>query len=241
MNKLLVQQSNHKFIQNLSYTNIDNTMTMVADIANNLYKYFYHHSFTHCIFKAELLTPEIMQFIADFSSSQIKCIIHHNILSEDIVKHYEDYNVSHICHSTNTNLATIIPTNLLNTELFYADAGIDHSNSIISFMDGITSLSDDIMQYLYPNSNLPIKLFNNTNIKHPQNLGLINEQDKANLLRSYKYYLTISDNDEYIEEAKYSGCNIITLSTLNNYKNSIYLPASPYITYVDFIKDNILV
>ena len=50
-------------------------------------------------------------------------------------------------------------------------------------MDIDQDIPDNISKYLYPNSKLPIRMFNNSNILHYQNLGLLTEQDKAEVLK----------------------------------------------------------
>ena len=88
--------------------------------------------------------------------------------------------------------------------------------------------------FLYPNSQLRIKLFNNANIKHSQNLGTLTEYDKSIILSQAKYFIPIDEN--YIAEAFISGCEVIDIEELASLNPKKYLQKPEYITYQVFMQ-----
>jgi hypothetical protein len=101
-------------------------------------------------------------------------------------------------------------------------------------MDKIDHVPEDLEKYLYPQANLPIKLFNNKDIIHPQNLGLLSEKDKALLLERSKYYLAITD--DYVAEAWSCGCEVLTVDDLDTLKPSTYKHSNAFQPYTNFLK-----
>lgn len=72
-------------------------------------------------------------------------------------------------------------------------------------------------EILYPNSTIPLCLFNSISFKHEQNLGLLTPADSCKILNTYKALIDI--DDRFSLEA--SACNINNLSTSGNIKNNI--------------------
>jgi hypothetical protein len=239
MIRLLIQESKSKFMQNLSYTNISDMHTMNLNLSNNLYRLFYTHKFSHIVFKAELITQEIVQFIQDFSRNNVKMFIHHDKVIDNLVSTLSEYGVEHLSEYASVDQSNInqIPQNLLNTKLFNFDTTNNHrSDSIVCFIDDYPTIPEFLDEYLYPKTKLPIKLFNNIYIKHPQNLGLINEVEKAKILQNNKYYLSLGKND-YIREAQSCGAIVLRPDQLPQYTSVIYSAVTDYIEYTNFIKD----
>ena len=109
-----------------------------------------------------------------------------------------------------------IPKNLISTNIYYSD-NRHRNKSIVYFAPKqITSLPNDLVKVLYPNTTLPIKIFDSPRIPHPQNLGVLTELDKGELLRNSEYYLTY-DLDEYFIEAIECGCKIVNINNVINY------------------------
>lgn len=243
-NKLLVQQYNSKFIQNVVFSKIEDTLIIGAEIKNNLYKIYYTYNPTHIILVADILTSETIQFISDFCLSKHIYIYHKNLDYNNLVL-LKDYTVTHILHEDigDNNYKYILYTNdIVNNQLFFEDNSIIKQDSIVCFLDDIYIIPDDLNKYLYPNSKLPIKLFNNPKISHPQNLGILNESVKSILLRNNKYYLSLNSETDYSFEAINSGCCVIETSDLNDYTNK-KLPLNKPKTsdHIEFIKERILI
>lgn len=237
MNNLLVQNCNSKFIQNIINLKIDNVNIIGTSINNNLYKLYYTYGITHCLFKAELLNKEMVDFIKEFSNNGVRCFIHHNSPVITTIKEFMNYNVIHLSSSDSTDIIAV-PNNLINSKMFFNNYQ-QRSDSIVCFCE-FSILPEFLSDYLYPKTLLPIKLFNNSKISHPQNLGLISESDRAKILQTNKYYLALSEDDQYILEAQHCGAIILQIDQLNNYKNTQYSEPRISIEYIDFVKDIIL-
>jgi hypothetical protein len=245
---LLIQNAPHKIIQNLIFSKIEDTNIVGADFDGSLYKIYYSHSPTHIVFSADRLNEESLQFISDFGSSNTKCFVYHKDISLEVLSKLKDLNAIHLVSSTE-NLPTyldnyILVDNVVNTTLFHAnnlnDIKKDH---IICFLEHIKQMPDELKNYLYPNSKIPIKLFNSKYIDHYQNLGIINEITKSVLLRSNKYYLSLDEvKQNYETEAKLSGATVIKLSDLPHYDKKINddLETNQIIPIEQFIKERIL-
>jgi hypothetical protein len=95
--------------------------------------------------------------------------------------------------------------------------------------------------YLYPKKKLPIRLFNNSAIKHPQNLGLLSEENKADILNKAKYCI-ILNNDDYAIESKLCDCVPISIDEIPDLQGKKYSKISSQKgkTYEDFIFENII-
>ena len=245
---LIIQNAPHKIIQNLIFSKIEDTNIVGADFDGSLYKIYYSHSPTHIVFSADRLNEESLQFISDFGSSNTKCFVYHNDISLEILSKLKNLNVTHLVSKVE-NLPTyldnyILVDNVINTTIFHnnnlTDIKKDH---IICFLENIKKIPDELQNYLYPSSKMPIKLFNSKHITHYQNLGAINEITKSVLLRSNNYYLSLDEvKHNYEIEAKLSGATVIKISDLPHYDKKINddLEINQIIPIEQFIKERIL-
>lgn len=237
MNKLLVQNCESKFFRNVGCLSIDNYQIINTNIHNNLYSLYYTNNITHALFKAELVTVEIIQFINDFSQSNVKCFIHHDTVVHPILNQLSNGNILHLSNKEHKDCVTI-PVNLVNTNVFFNNRD-SRSDSIVCFCE-YNILPEFLNDYLYPKTKLPIKLFNNARVSHYQNLGLISEYDRAKILQTNKYYLALNNDDPYILEAQHCGSIVLQIADLNMYDQIQYSKPASYIEYSDFVKDNLL-
>lgn len=232
MNKILIQKNNDKFINNLELTNITFAEKIVKNTSGCLYKTYFNYKFSHLVLIYSLLTQEELQFIDDFSSSV--CIYVYNDINDNIQTKYNIHSILQYNKNISPNNITIIPT-LVNNELFNNKLE-NHikNNQIVSFLDKLTALPEELNNYLYPQNKLQIKLFNNDKIIHPQNLGLVSEKDKADILKSSKYYLAITE--DYIPEAWACDCKVLTISELSSMKSEKFKHSKQYQSYSNFLK-----
>jgi hypothetical protein len=98
----------------------------------------------------------------------------------------------------------------------------------------LSTIPENLNRYLYPKTKLPIKLFNNPNIKHHQNLGILSEIEKATVLKNSMFYLTIDEH--YLAEAWESGCNVLTVPELDLLISKKYKTKKYYQTYSSFME-----
>ncbi|NBX73099.1 MAG: hypothetical protein EBQ89_02240 [Alphaproteobacteria bacterium] len=232
MNNLLVQYKNIKFINNIGLSSTDFCNKIVTETKNNLYKLYYTYNFSHVIFIASIMEQEEYQFIDDFGKN-----INIFVYNDNNIQLRKNLNIKKILQKdkNQSEYDTISIPKLVNNELFFSspDQTIKN-NHIISFLDSIDSLPNWLHNFLYPTSKLPIKLFNNNTIIHPQNLGLVSENDKALLLRQSKYYLAI--NDDYVPEAWASQCLVLSKDDLETLQPTTYKNSKSFQSYSNFLK-----
>lgn len=244
MNKILVQNTKAKFIQNLIYCQVQDSSIIGSTFSNNLYQIYYSYNPTHAVFSADNITPEITQFISDFSTS-VKCFIFHDQINFNILNNFESFPVYNITSSeiNNTNNKNIVYTkNIINSQLFYKINNLPKHESIVCFLDNQEMPNEQLNDCLYPNTKLPIKLFNSVDSHNYQNLGLLNEQQKAKVLQNNKYYLSLENSkSDYSAEASACGCHVVVLENIKDYQSVPYNEPPDTIEYQTFIKERILI
>ena len=241
MKKVLVQKTDNKFVNNISHVN--NVDLNVVDISNRLYEIFYFFKPDAAIFMASKInTTETNQFIEEFQNT-IKCFIYHDEenLNKRLLKSYN--NTYHLIEDKknkkikeNPEYKIIKVPKLLNKDIYNKNNSENKNEDIVCFLDNVDRLPENIAKILYPSSLLKIKLFNNTSIKHHQNLGILTELDRAEVLKKSQYFLSIEDH--YRNEALACGCAIVSPEDLinNNLTKSYDFNESHIETYTNFIE-----
>lgn len=245
MNTILVQQHDCKFIQNILSLSIENTQIIGNIFNNQLYRLYFTYKPKYIIFIASKLNHEILQFIEEYASN-VKCYIYHDQDKSCDVSSGIMSLCTHLMHSTidtQKNIKTI-PT-LINSVIFNNNVKTQNTRipSIVCFINRLSSpIPEYLAKVLFPHTNLPIKMFHNPNIPHPQNLGITSEYDKADILKSHEYYLTLDkDHDDYINEAVACGTKVLTIDTVRSYQTAepIHID-NKTLEYITFVKENIL-
>ena len=233
---ILIQNSPFKFLNNLLFLNIPDLQVQVFNNDSDLYKIYFSFKPEIIILSGYHLSQNTKQFIEDVST-EAKIFIYHFYPGK--LEDLNHLNVKHITHHESEN-SIIIPDNLVNTNLFNHTDG-NKIDKIVCFLDGFKEIPSNINTYLYPNNNIPILLFNNPGVKHPQNLGILAEPHKAELLKSYKYYLSCGALNDYSNEALCCGCCVLTPDELGSYteKNTDKINYN-HVKYEQFLIGNIL-
>jgi len=237
---ILIQNSPFKFMNNLLFLNNTSIRISVFNNDNDLYKTYFAVKPDVIFLSSVHLTTNTRQFIEDVQDSTKIFIYHFDSKDSylEIIKYLDlnNLNVKHILHDQIDN-SIIIPNNLINTSIFNKNNISDNRlNKIVCFLDGFKEIPSSINSYLYPNNNTPILLFNNPTIQHPQNLGILAEPTKAELLKSYKYYLSCGSLNDYSNEAIACGCCVLTTEDLGSYENkNTNNINNDYITYEEFL------
>jgi hypothetical protein len=235
--KFFVQEFNDKFINNIiiSLRRMGHEV-LSCPVNGDIYRLYHKFNFDHAIFLSSFFTNEIAQFISEFHSKDIKFFIYHNEkeINQDIITHYGSACTS-LSYIKNSHCVYI--PQLLN-EYIYTDTKIKRNDSLCCFIDHINNIPEELEQHLYPNSKLKIRLFNNNKIKHHQNLGLLNEYEKPEILNQSEYFLAI--DDYYVNEASSCGCKIVTLSELKNIKQKTKNKPKKILQYKNFIESNLI-
>lgn len=232
MTKLLIQNLNDRFINNLALCTKHFCDIVATDITGSLYKLYYEHNFTHIVLIDSLLDNECLQFIDEFGSD-VSVYIYKNSETKNYQKTRKIAGILSYSKDDNDYKTIKIPT-LVNHDLYNSNHSIKKIDQIISFMDKIDNIPEILAKYLYPQTNLPIKLFNNNSIIHPQNLGLLSEKDKALLLQRSQYYLAITE--DYVAEAWTCGCKVLTVDDLGTLEPSTYKHSNAFQPYTNFLK-----
>lgn len=243
MKHILIQHSKKKFIQNCLSLSLDNYTIIDIAIGNNLYQTYFRHKPAYCLFTASNLSSEVVQFCEDygdktnvymFCDTEDSCTSARAVLDKNIP-------ITYIGQGKD---AISIPSNLINDKLFFNNNNTNRKDSIVCFMDEMFEMPSKLIELLYPNTKIPIKLFNCSSIKHYQNLGVITEKNRALLLQTNKYYLDMGPytGNSYVNEALACGSIPISLEDLssNNYHNQINTQTNPQLlTYTNFLRDTL--
>ena len=228
-----IQKANNKFNNNLRYVKLDNINIIEFDPKNILYKSHYTEKYTHIMFVESLLTNEIKQFISEFFQSVNIFIYHDTIPNMEIIKDY-GLAATHIVNKGHVVDKAVTLPDLINDQLF-AGKNNNKNEDIVCFLEYRTEIPNELNEVLYPKTKHHIKLFNSLYIKHVQNLGLISELEKADILKLSKYYLPFDNNDEYLAEAVACGC--IVLNKHNLQPMDLNIDLLSYQTYSSFVKE----
>lgn len=222
-NAILSNKLPHKFIHSI--------------IQNNIYDIFYQFNIDLFIFNASSIDSSVVQFIQEFSESKniffyIDTIEQNKL---DIINNTQNIETI-IPESLNINLnqkSIIYHNNVINTSIFYKQDIPKQTDVVTCFLDNIIDIPDELNEHLYPKSNKKIRLYNNANINHYQNLGLVEEQYKNTILNESEYFISI--NNHYVFEAIQAGCKILG-PNLHHYAP----PDREIITIENFLEKNIL-
>lgn len=225
---ILVQEDNNKFVNNLNNIQTNHSIK-IENITGQLYQQYYRlQPDIMILIGSKSNTKESLQFISDHAENTKIFIYHDNDLDKSFLK------LPNVRHLTDSKKAKenpeqkIIKLPKLINEHLYNNLDTDNKNDdIICFIDHMSKLPLELVQKLYPATKLKIKLFNNPRIRHHQNLGLLDEKQKSELLKRSKYFLCIDDH--YLYEALACGCEILLVEDLPGLK-----PAKRFVYNQDF-------
>lgn len=247
MKKILTQYvDSNKFLTDTIYSKIPDFDIYGVNIHQNLYKTVFRIQPDYILFSGHHITNEIISFLDDYgnNNSSITTIFMVWLDDYSYKQVNEKYNVKHIIpintNDPNGSETNIIhyPHNLLNTNLYYHKNTQSKQESIIGFLEKTNDLPQTLIDNLYPNKKMPIKLFNNKSIQTVHNLGKITEQEKAELLQKNKYYLNL--NHDYDIAANACGCIVISLDQLDKYQTLEYKQILDYTKHSQFLMEYIL-
>lgn len=250
MKNICITKSNDKLNKNLPYYK---EYLSVYEINSNssIYQGYYsmNENIDTFIFNLSLINKEIVSFINDFADQKI-CFIYVDISDNQKMQDMNLSSNTNIKYITKSNISLErdsikLPDNMVN-DIIYSEVTIpDKKNQAIYFLDNQTNIPDNLASLLYPNTKIPIKMFNGENIQHYQHLGYLNEISRKNILLESS--IMIYNNSEYNNEAQICGCNLVDIETVKNCNNisellnaSTSSTNSSYTSYSQFIKDFLL-
>lgn len=206
--KIFAQYLDTKFINSLSYCTSANITT--NEIKDNLYQIHYRYNFDTYIFCANLITQEIFQFISEFAGQKIQCILYHpENINPEVIKAFDNINCRHLGHEQHHNIIDIIPP-LVHKHIFLSNPIAARTRDMVSFLDyKQQELPQEFIAIVYPQSKQKFQFFTK-HFLHNQNLGDLNEMEKATILNSSKTYLSIDHHTcDYSYEAIMCGNRVL--------------------------------
>jgi hypothetical protein len=231
--KLFIQEFDDKFINNLSLIEHQNIKIVNDSVHNNLYLMHYKYDFDAYVFVSSLLTDEIYQYILEFNKSK-RIILYHDIINQQAIDSVAPHctNIS----SLDINSVIKIPT-LINDHIFF-NTNKQRNKYLSCFIDNIEILNEDLLSVLYPNKRFSIRLFGSSSIRHPQNLGLLSEKDKSEVLNVSEGCLLI--DDLYLPEALSCGTKIFRpkQGDLIEDKTNIIMNTETYVKFLTRILES---
>lgn len=230
--RIFTQYIDTKFINSLADLQQGDLQIASANILQNLYKIHYVYNFDTYVFCSSLIDSEIHQFITEFAKQKRIVVYHPDIVLDNIISGLPD-SCRHISHQENQKTTTI--PYLVNSHIFMQYTGsVARRPEILCFLDNYTSIPDHLVSLLYPNSRLPIKVFSKY-IQHPQNLGILNEYEKAQLLNNTQYYLNL--DTQYEVEAAMCGAVVVDILNEQTIQPVPLNSLAPYQTYQEFLSE----
>ena len=212
--KIILQYFSSKLINNLD--NLSEEHEIIAiNIDNNIYQIEQKLNPDLYVLCSEKIGHEEIHFI----NNTDKKIMIYNTNSSDIS--LKNKNITILNDSS-------LPL-LYNPKRFY-NQNIEKDIEYCYFLDKDKEIPNELSKHLIPNKVNKIKLFNNSNISHPQNLGYLSEDDKSYILNRSKNY--ICKDMFYAIEASLCGCNIVDTNL-----NPISLDIKNYQTYAQYFED----
>lgn len=220
-NKIFVDYKNNRFINGLIGSHQKDAEIVHTNTNKNIYNIYYALNFNHCIFNLSSIDNEIVQFISEYSS-QIKIFVYLDVPNYTEVELLETFkNSIYYLIPENTfdnyksyNNTIQIKNNLINSNIFYRNNSITKDkDAVCVFLDLFESIPDQLTEKLYPKTKMKIMMYNNSGIKHAQNLGVLSEIDRSYVLNKSSYFINYQNH--YIHEAAVCGCKILDINNID--------------------------
>lgn len=236
---------NNKFNKNILSIEDDQYNIFSMASQSSIYKYLYTNEKLQnqenikdniFIINSSVINNESIDFINNF----------HNLFNIWIFVDNESFilnpqlNVRYITNRYVNNFTSkILPNNIVDKAMYSNVEILDKLDQLVYFFSSnTTQINSSIEKYLYPASNLRIKLFDNNQFNHPQNLGYLTERDRSLVLLESKFYIC-DNNNYYLTEAMLSGCIVLNIddeaSLEEQMKSKTYNKPTEFIYYIDFL------
>lgn len=232
MKNISIAKSNNKLNLNINDYNTQYNITEFP-INYGIYKYYYaiNKNIDFFILDDSILNTEILSFMQE-NHRYMHFII--ETQSKEIIQQYEQYTYKFITNVVDNNKTVRRPSFILNDTIYKDIETTEKTDQLVYFLDNMQNIPDHLLKNLYPNTKLPIKMFNGRHIQHYQHLGHINEVERKRILLESSVYLYT--NTDYVLEAQICGCDCVDISEqfdLSNITDKI----TEYTTYDKFLKE----
>lgn len=213
MPKILVHSNGNRqyrsLIRHLSLLHNESISVQVSNLHNNIFDTAY-------MFKPDILfypfveyTQEVHNYVENYHNKQ-KIVFYVDFAIEN--SNLINYLSQTYCTFIVKNNTTQFDSKVLSFDYLYDDTIYRAISDIPKNNKIAVSLSNDnaknkvsLESHIYPNEcEYPIVLFNNPEFKHPQNVGIYNEQDLNYVLNNYLYFVDI--DEEFELEAAATNC-----------------------------------
>ena len=216
MKKILVQNFNARFFNNIDSLSTEYEVVYSA-VDKNIYKI------------DQTIKPDI--YILNMDTLSYEEIHFCNSVERKIFL-YTKTDKNH-WNTENTNQIKVIKESdiekLYNPNRFFCK-NQNRNIDLTYFLDNDSDIPEEIKSEIYPNKvKQKLRMFNNRNIVHPQNMGFLDEENKASILNSTKTFIT--KNLFYAAEAASCGCKVVDLNM-----NEIDVNIKEYITYKKYFE-----
>lgn len=206
--------------------------SVFANTSNVLYKLHFIHNFDVCFFSVnDDISREINNFILEFQSKKKIFLYYTNPSAQDYSTIFK-----HVTHISRNGIKLSgkhieLPEYFFNEKLFIKNSTEQRIEKYCVFLGLSKDIPEKLQSILYPNTTIPINMFESPYIKHCQNMGMISEIEKAKILQTYKYFINIDNS--YAHEAKICGCQLAEITKDNTLQNNdIETNATPIKTIV---------
>lgn len=216
MKKILVQNFNARFFNNMDALSAEYEV-VYSTVDKNIYKI------------DQTIKPDI--YILNMDTLSYEEIHFCNSVERNIFL-YTKTDKNH-WNTENANKIKVIKESdikkLYNPNRFFCK-NQNRNIDLAYFLDNDSDIPKEIKSEIYPNKvKQKLKMFNNRNIVHPQNMGFLDEENKVSILNSTKTFIT--KNLFYAAEAMNCGCKVVDLNM-----NEIDVNIKEYITYKEYFE-----
>jgi hypothetical protein len=248
MQKILVHSNGNRqyrsLIRHLSLLQSESISVQISNLHNNIFDTTY-------VFKPDILlypfieyTQEIHNYVENYHNKH-KIILYIDLIIENpnLVSYLSQTNCSFVVKNNTTqfNSKALTFDYLYDDTIYYMIPDIIKNNKVaVSLSNDNTKNKTILESYIYPNEcEYPIVLFNNPEFKHPQNIGIYNEQDLNYVLNTYSYFVDIDrefeletaatntlwldGNHDFIEQIKHNQISNQFTKTHEKYRISNFM------------------
>lgn len=215
--KTIIQKYDCKFINNLDSLSSKYNI-QYQEINKNIYKIDQTEKPSTYIFTSDIMGAEELHFCKAYGKKKNIIIYQHK------TSKIKD-TIDGIIYLVDAQLPTLYNP--------YRFTNLNNKSRNIKqcyFLDNNTDVPEGIQKIIHPHdNNYRVKMFNNSSIEHPQNLGFLTEDDKAIILNDTQEY--ICENNYYAVEAHISGCKVLNMEL-----EPIDISVDKYQTYENYMK-----
>ena len=225
MNKILThisQQHEYRSFIRALFNNGKNIEILSANVHDNLFDIYNQIKVSTVILPTSEYTQEFHDFITEYHKNIKVILFINNIIDNDsIINFWNKTNI--ICSGRKELIKNPTP---LNNQSYLYDRLYDSTifkklnspknNKIAVLLSGSDETNDLLLKdLLYPNTTIPLVLFNSTTYRHPQNVGFLSPDQACEIFNSYKAIIDI--DDQFLLESK--ACEISSIAIENDQVN----------------------